>query len=77
MGNCTQGLTCSLKGISQSPALLQSTVSNGMGKDIQKEPWELWGLYLPCTYFKTESFASDSGSPRDMLSSFPLLTVQK
>ena len=45
MGNCTQGLTCSLKGISQSEAFLQSTLPSGMDKDIQKEPWELWGLY--------------------------------
>lgn len=72
MGNCTQGLTCSFKGISQSPAFLQSTLPNGMDKDIQKEPWELWGLYLPCTYFITELFGSYSGSPRDTLSSFPL-----
>lgn len=47
MGTCTQGLTCSLKGISQSEAFLQSTLPSGMDKDIQKEPWELWGLYPP------------------------------
>lgn len=77
MENCTHELTCSLKGINQSEAFLQSTLLDNMDRDIKKEPWALWGLYLLCMYFVTHPFASYSGSPGDRLFSFPLLAVRK